>query len=215
MNSFRNKIPLYALLSCIVLFTHLSTLKLQHWSGLMWLIGTITCLGYIIWMIAEANVSTTEPDKGETKRDNGTCELYALGRFLTVLCAIIFESHWQNLNLIMLLGLALFIAGVAFRLVAIETLGQFYSHRVRLVEEHTVIDTGPYQWVRHPAYTGMMISHLGFVLVFFNVYAFLALMLILIPAIVNRIKTEETALFELAGYSEYAQCHKRLLPGIW
>lgn len=215
MSNFRNQVPLYTMLSAIVLFTHFATLKLQHWEGMMWLIGVITGLGYIAWLIAEANVSITEQGKGETQKDKGTCELYVLGRILTVFSAIIFATHWQSLTITMVAGLILFAGGVLFRLNAIDTLGKFYSHRVRLIDEHTVVDTGPYQWVRHPAYTGMLVSHLGFVLVFFNIYSVLALTLILLPAIVKRIKVEETALMELPGYANYAESHKRLIPGIW
>lgn len=215
MNNFRNQVPLYTMLSAIVLFTHIATLKLQHWEGLMWLIGLATALGYIIWLISEANVSITEQSKGETQKDLGTCELYVFGRILTVFTAIIFPSQWQEFSFTMLIGFMLFAGGIAFRLNAIDTLGKFYSHRVRLIDEHTVVDTGPYQWVRHPAYTGMLVSHFGFVLVFFNIYSLLALCLVLLPAIVQRIKVEETALLELPGYANYADSHKRLMPGIW
>ncbi|HAG96298.1 MAG: guanylate kinase [Pseudomonadales bacterium] len=212
---FRNKVPLYTMLSAIVLFTHFATLKLQHWDGIMWLVGLATGLGYIIWLMSEANVSITEQEKGATQKDRGTCELYVFGRILTVFSAIILDTQWQGFSFIMLLGFVLFAGGIAFRLNAIDTLGKFYSHRVRLVEAHSVVDTGPYQWVRHPAYTGMLMAHLGFVLVFFNIYACLALLLVLAPAIVKRIIVEETALFELPGYPQYAECHKRLVPGIW
>lgn len=215
MSDFRNKVPLYTMLSAIVLFTHFATLQLQNWQGMMWLVGLATSLGYIIWLISEANVSITEQGKGETQKDRGTCELYVFGRFLTVFSAIILDTQWQSFSITMLLGFLLFAGGIAFRLNAIDTLGKFYSHRVRLIEEHSVVDSGPYQWVRHPAYTGMLMAHLGFVLVFFNIYAFLALILVLMPAIVKRIKVEETALFELPGYSQYAESHKRLVPGFW
>lgn len=214
-SDFRNRVPLYTMLGAIVIFTHIATLKLQHWDGAMWLSGMIAAVGYIIWLISEANVSITESGKGETQKDRGTCELYVLGRILTVFSAIILGTQWQEFNLSMALGLVLFAGGIAFRLNAIDTLGKFYSHRVRLIDEHSVVDTGPYQWVRHPAYTGMLIAHLGFVLVFFNLYAFMAWLLILLPAIVKRIRVEETALHELPGYSQYASSHKRLIPGIW
>ena len=212
---FRNRVPLYTMLSAVVLFTHFVTLKLQHWQGMMWLVGAVAAIGYLVWLISEANVSITEQGKGETQKDRGTCELYVFGRFLTVFSAIILGTLWQEFNFTMLIGLILFAGGIAFRLNAIETLGKFYSHRVRLIEEHSVVDHGPYQWVRHPAYTGMLLAHLGFVLVFFNIYALLALTLVLLPAIVKRIKVEETALYELPGYTQYAESHKRLLPGIW
>lgn len=215
MDKFRNQVPLYMMLFSIVLFTHFATVKLYSWSGGMWLVGTLASLCYLIWLISEAKVSITEPEKGQTEKDRGTCELYVFGRFLTVFSALIFSTAWGELNNIMILGLLLLLAAIGFRLWAIATLGRFYSHRVRLVDQHEIIDTGPYGWVRHPAYTGMLLANLGFVMVFFNVYGLLAWALILLPSIIKRIRVEEVALMELSGYPHYAECHKRILPGIW
>lgn len=215
MNDFRNRVPLFLMLTSVVLITLFATLKLQHWDGIFWWLGTLTCAGYLFWLMAESNVAITESGKGETRKDKNTCELYVFGRFLTVFSALIGDTLWQSGNLVMWLGVAVFAGGVLFRLQAISTLGQFYSHRVRLLDDHQVVNTGPYQFVRHPAYTGMLFAHLGFVLVFFNIYALLALLLVLLPAIVQRIRIEEGALFELKGYPDYAATHKRLLPGIW
>ena len=50
----------------------------------------------------------------------------------------------------------LFAAGVAFRLWAVFTLGRFYSHSVRLRRDHRIVESGPYRFVRHPAYAGMI-----------------------------------------------------------
>jgi protein-S-isoprenylcysteine O-methyltransferase Ste14 len=213
--SFRNNLPKYMMLAGIIGLTVLATLKLQHWSGLMFWLGAFMVGSYLVWLLSESDVSATEDSKGDTSKDKGTCELYAFGRFLTVLVAMAAVTHWQEMSLIAWLGLALFIFGVLFRLKAINTLGRFYSHRVRLIGEHRIIDTGPYQYVRHPAYTGMLTAHFGFVLFFYNPWAMAAFLLVLLPAVVMRIKVEEVALYELNGYAAYAETHKRIFPLVW
>lgn len=213
--SFRNNLPKYMMLGGIIALTVLATLKLQHWTGLMFMVGVFMVGSYLVWLLSESDVSATEDSKGDTSKDKGTCELYAFGRFLTVFVAMGTVTHWVEMSLISWLGLALFIFGVLFRLKAISTLGRFYSHRVRLVGEHRIIDTGPYQYVRHPAYTGMLTAHFGFVLFFYNPWAMAAFLLVLLPAVVMRIKVEEVALYELEGYSAYADTHKRIFPLVW
>ncbi len=213
-NDFRNQLPKYLMMSGIILLTVLATLKLQHWQGWPFVLGLVVTGSYLFWLLSESNVSATESSKGQTSKDKGTCELYAFGRLLTVLVAMALPTQWQG-GWVTALGVLLFYFGVFFRLNAIHVLGRFYSHRVRLVGEHQVVDTGPYKAVRHPAYTGMLCAHLGFVLVFFNYWALAACLLVLVPAVVMRILIEEKALMTLPGYPAYAEAHKRLIPLIW
>jgi len=138
-----------------------------------------------------------------------------MGRALTMLTALAFPTRWTSAGPWMVAGFAVFIAGVAFRLIAIRTLGKFYSHRVRVMGDHQVVSNGPYRLVRHPAYTGMLTAHLGVVIFFFNPFALASLLLMLLPAMIVRIRIEERALFELQGYSEYATDRNRLLPLLW
>lgn len=215
MSDVRNNVPLFLMHASVILFTVLATLKMQYWTGSMFVLGIVIVGGYLFWLISESNVSLTEAGKGETNKDKGTCELYAFGRALTAATALWATTQWETLNFTMVFGLVLFVCGVLFRLNGIKTLGEFYSHRVRLVGDHKVVDTGPYQLVRHPAYTGMLTSHLGFVLFFYSPWAMAAFMFVLLPSVVMRIKIEETALYELDGYPEYAATHKRLVPLIW
>lgn len=214
MATDRNRLLLVFMIVGIVCVAGLAAYKLSYWRGLPLWIGAGVLAAYVAWLFAERQVSLSEPDKGETKRDLGTCEVYALGRALTVLLALALPTVVVPLP-VMVAGVALFLFGVLFRLWAIRTLGQFYSHRVRLVGDHKVVSTGPYRKVRHPAYTGMLTAHLGFVLVFPNIGAALALGALFIPAVVRRILVEERSLFELDGYPEFAAGRKRLVPFVW
>jgi len=94
----------------------------------------------------------------------------------------------------------------------------FISQVVRIQSErgHTVISTGPYRLVRHPAYVGMILVVLGAPIMLGSWWA-------LIPGVISalvvtvRTKLEDQTLqAELPGYVEYAQQTRyRLAPGIW
>ncbi len=58
-------------------------------------------------------------------------------------------------------GVAMMWAGMAFRLWAIQTLGAFFRTSVVVQEGHQLVTAGPYRWLRHPAYTGVIITMVG------------------------------------------------------
>ncbi len=211
----RNKLPMVFALIFVVTIVALAYRKLSAWSGIMQIGGAVFVATYILWLLLESRVALTEDTKGETKRDRGTCEAYALGRALTVVTALAFPTVWTAPGPWMLAGFAFFLGGVAFRLIAIRTLGKFYSHRVRVMGDHEVVTSGPYRFVRHPAYTGMLTAHLGVVVFFFNPYTLATLLLLLLPSMIVRIRVEEKSLFELPGYPKYAQNRNRLVPLAW
>ena len=111
-------------------------------------------------------------------------------------------------------GVALFAAGETLRLVAIRTLGRFFTINVRLHDGHQVIQHGIYRRVRHPAYTGLWLVNLGYITLFASVLGYGAYLLLGTPALWNRIRVEERALTEKLGdgYRAYMRRTKRLIP---
>lgn len=114
-------------------------------------------------------------------------------------------------------GLVLLVVGVAIRWRAIYTLGKFFTCTVLIREDHRLLRTGLYRHVRHPAYTGTLVAHLGLGLSFTNWYS---LGLSLVPYAVAasyRISVEERALREAFGeeYESYASSTKRLIPKVY
>ncbi len=59
------------------------------------------------------------------------------------------------------LGAALTLAGVAFAIWARMTIAGNWSSDVTLKRDHELVVAGPYQWVRHPIYTGILLALLG------------------------------------------------------
>jgi protein-S-isoprenylcysteine O-methyltransferase Ste14 len=114
-------------------------------------------------------------------------------------------------------GLVLMCAGVAIRQWAVATLGRFFTIDVRVQPSQTVVDRGPYRWVRHPAYTGLILTFLGFGLALGNWAALAVAFLVPTAGLVYRIHFEERALLEGLGepYRRFAASRPRLFPGVW
>lgn len=92
-----------------------------------------------------------------------------------------------------------------------------YASRIIEVEqEQKVISSGPYAFIRHPMYLGVMIMYLMYPLALGSYWTVIPSLLI-IPLLVIRVLNEEEVLArELKGYQEYMQKVKyRLIPGIW
>ena len=64
-------------------------------------------------------------------------------------------------SLVAAIGAALTMAGVCFAVWARFHLGKYWSGRITLKEDHRLVQTGPYAWVRHPIYSGILLALLG------------------------------------------------------
>jgi protein-S-isoprenylcysteine O-methyltransferase Ste14 len=111
-------------------------------------------------------------------------------------------------------GLGLMAAGIALRQWAVYTLGRHFSVVVAIEKDHRLIQTGPYRWLRHPAYTGGLLAVIGLHLVMGNGWTLLLAMAVLLPAFVYRLQVEEQALLAHFGesYQAYQQRTWGLLP---
>ena len=117
-------------------------------------------------------------------------------------------------DLVFYLGIFLILLGVVVRQWAIAVLGRFFSLTVRVSEDHRVVDIGPYRLVRHPSYTGIMITLAGLGLAVQSWTALLVLLVIFGVAYGYRIRVEEKTLLSELGsdYANYMKRTKRLIP---
>ncbi|HEX6882696.1 MAG TPA: isoprenylcysteine carboxylmethyltransferase family protein [Planctomycetota bacterium] len=109
-------------------------------------------------------------------------------------------------------GLALFAAGAALRLWCIRTLGTWWNARARVDPGLRVVAEGPYRFVRHPNYLGVLLELVGLPLAG---GAWWTLLLLAPPhALVlgRRIRGEDALLFGLPGYAERMAGKGALLP---
>jgi protein-S-isoprenylcysteine O-methyltransferase Ste14 len=189
--------------------------ELERHPGLPGVMGAVTIGLLILWLALEAPLSARVATDDQRGEDRGTVRLNAITRGAALVAALALPSRWTGWGPFQTAGLLLFVAGFTFRLAAIRQLGRFYSHKVRRAEGHQVIGRGPYRLVRHPAYLGVLAAHLGVALVFLNTLSLLAVLLLIVPAFVWRIKVEEPVLMTIPGYPEYARTRARLIPKLW
>lgn len=113
-------------------------------------------------------------------------------------------------------GVALQASGLALRTWSMRTLGTSYTRTLRTEDDQHVVDTGPYRFVRHPGYTGSLLTWAGFGLTSRSIPVFVLAAALLGRAYQQRIVAEEELLQrELPGYAEYSRCTKRVVPLVW
>jgi len=114
-------------------------------------------------------------------------------------------------------GLTALVLGVALRTWAILTLGRLFKFVVVIQDEHHVVDSGPYRFVRHPSYSGGLLALVGVGIALDSWLSILAAAGIPLLAILIRIAVEEARLARDLGddYRRYALHTKRLIPGLW
>jgi protein-S-isoprenylcysteine O-methyltransferase Ste14 len=115
---------------------------------------------------------------------------------------------------VFLAGLALAWAGMGLRLWAVLVLGRFFRVTVLVQDEHRLVDTGPYRLLRHPAYTGSLLSMIGLGFAMGNWLSLAVMVLVPLAAYAYRIRVEEQALRSRFGesYERYAATRWRLVP---
>ena len=114
-------------------------------------------------------------------------------------------------------GLALYLASTLFIMWVFRE-NSFAAPVVKVQAEchHHVVSTGPYAFVRHPMYAGVMLYFIGTPLLIGSWWG-LAMMPVFFLAFAIRSRIEERTLMTgLPGYADYARrVRYRMLPGIW
>ena len=111
------------------------------------------------------------------------------------------------------IGLALLVAGLAFACWARVHLGRNWSGSVTVKEGHELIRSGPYAYVRHPIYTGLITAVLGTAIVSGTVRAALGLVIITV-SLLRKLRTEEGFMRETfpGEYQRYSADVPALIP---
>jgi protein-S-isoprenylcysteine O-methyltransferase Ste14 len=116
-----------------------------------------------------------------------------------------------------LLALLIFGAGLWLRYRAVVRLAEFFTTHVAIQHQHLLIVDGPYRYVRHPAYTGLLLALFAAGLAMGDIFALLLLLLTSFWALAARIAIEEKMLLDKFGnrYVDYCNSTWKLLPGLY
>jgi protein-S-isoprenylcysteine O-methyltransferase Ste14 len=110
---------------------------------------------------------------------------------------------------------ALTAIGIGFAIWARVYIGRNWSPRPAVKEHHELVTTGPYAYVRHPIYTGILLAAFGSALIGTIIGIGMFIFISIVFAL--RIDKEEKIMLELfpEQYSEYQKHTKRLVPFVW
>lgn len=100
---------------------------------------------------------------------------------------------------------------------AVRTLGKEWSLTARLVEGHTLATSGPYAYVRHPIYTGMLGMLVATGLAISHWAALLIALFIFFLGTTIRVRSEEKLLREAFGeqFETYVRNVRAIVPGLY
>jgi protein-S-isoprenylcysteine O-methyltransferase len=114
-------------------------------------------------------------------------------------------------------GFMIFALGALLRWYSIGYLGRFFTVDVNVRADHQIVDTGPYRFIRHPSYTGVLVEFLGFGLCLGSGLSMLVMMAPIIAVFLYRIRVEEAALERGLGerYTAYRARTKKLVPFVY
>jgi hypothetical protein len=174
--------------------------------GYLWLVWVL------YWYIAAIGASRRKFVEGPLSRLSHALPL-GFGMYLIIRGSRNGSLSWHLFEAFELrwIGLALTAAGLLFTVWARAHLGRNWSGIITLKSDHELIRTGPYAYVRHPIYTGMLLAALGSALAANRFDAMLGVCLVLL-AFVIKLRREESLLTQEFG--DHYHAFKREVPAL-
>ncbi len=177
----------------------------------------------IVWILSEVMLNRlTRAGKSDKPSADKNSELYiwlSIIVSLTVSIVVskmflfpIFINDW-----FLMMGIIIIILGIIIRLAAVKQLGRFFTVDVTIRKDHQLMQSGFYKYIRHPSYTGSLISFLGFGLTLNNWLSLAIVFLAVLTTFIHRMNIEEKVLTEQFGrqYLDYCSKTKRLIPFVY
>ena len=184
---------------------------------------TLLLIVVTLWIASEVFLGVVRRSRtGESSRhDRSSLALLWVAIFGAVFLGIWLErfqaARIPGGRTTFLIGIAAIIAGIVIRWVAIATLWRYFTVDVAIRHDHKIISHGLYRVVRHPSYSGCVLSFIGLGVVFANWISLTVITIVVLVAFSYRIAIEERALIDAFGdeYRDYSARTKRLIPGIY
>lgn len=173
-----------------------------------------------VWIIIDAAIVIRRKTNQAENRDRSSLKVLAIAGPLVWLVSISLAfSAWGVLRSIesQVVGLSLMAIGIVVRSTAIAQLGRLHTPNVAIRDDHQLMETGLYRYVRHPSYLGALIAFVGFSLALSNWLSALVIVAVTPWLYLYRINEEEAALSAGLGepYRAYCRRTKRLIPGLY
>jgi protein-S-isoprenylcysteine O-methyltransferase len=185
--------------------------------------AVIPCtVGFLILVPEIVLLITRYSQRKSAARADGSSLLQLWGTILTSIAVATPFGYLQAPNSLqfelgfagLALALGILTTGVLLRWWAVYTLGKFFTVDVAVHREHRLVTGGPYAWIRHPSYTGLLLEFFALSLTFQNALCIVIILAPTITALLWRITVEEKALSAGLGevYQTYLQRSYCLVP---
>jgi len=180
---------------------------------------TAIWVAFELWLM----VRDKAEGKGKTAKDRGTryYNFIAIAVGLTIAGVLSGKSAfffpWGRSHSVFWVGFAIMLLSLCLRIWAIATLGSSFRTTVETHQNQKVVRKGPYKLVRHPSYTGLLFTCLGYGIAVQNWLSLLFAVVLPLIALLYRIHVEEAELIFSLGpdYKEYQKETNKLIPWIW
>lgn len=182
-----------------------------------WLIPALWMSWGLYWWQASYGVKRVVRQESALSRAAHFVPLFVAGLLLSLksLPGWLGERWIAPSRTLFFTGVALVVIGLLFSVWARIVLGGNWSGSVTLKQHHEIIRTGPYRWIRHPIYTGLVLAFVGSAVARGEWRGVLAV-IIVIAALWRKWRLEERWLAESFGpaYGEYRKVSWALIPFI-
>jgi protein-S-isoprenylcysteine O-methyltransferase Ste14 len=186
-------------------------------------IGTVLLAVSILWLGSEILLVRFRRSKSsETRRDSFTLWVLWIaiavavggGRYFSSLSSGSFGAASDTSRVA---GIILIVAGIAARWIAILTLKRHFTVDVAITNNHALVTHGIYRYLRHPAYSGTLLSFCGLGFAFANWISLMLIVVLVSLAFLHRIRVEEKVLLDQFGmeFKRYCSSTKRLIPFVF
>lgn len=177
---------------------------------------------FLFWclsLLLEPFIIRKKRDKTiKSKEDKGTYLLIYLSVFISI--SISFTLGFNEIELlpefVFYFGIIFMVLGIFLREYSVVTLRKYFTFKITVLEDQKLIQSGPYHYIRHPAYTGGILAIIGTSLALRSSIAIIVVVLFCAIAYSLRINFEEKLLMKAFGndYISYKKKTKMLIPFI-
>jgi protein-S-isoprenylcysteine O-methyltransferase Ste14 len=200
-----------------------SAWSLRFWQGWVYIaimatasVAIITYLAYYDQALLERRLNAGPVAEKEQSQQRIQAATSMVGIILMLLPGFDHRWHWSQVppTFVILGNVCLALGFVLVFLVFREN--TYSSGIVEVAKDQKVISTGPYAFVRHPMYSGVILMFLATPLALGSWWALIPAIALSAMIVVRLIDEEKFLAINLPGYVAYtSQVRSRLIPGAW
>lgn len=176
----------------------------------------------VAWAASQLWIGRRRSGDPHKRQDRGTLDLLIVAIFASL--ALGGWLAWRDdgqlaarMPVLAWTGMALMAAGLLLRWWSVRVLARFFTVDIAIHPGQQLVRRGPYRVLRHPSYSGALLTVLGFAVGIGHGLAAAIVVLPITAAFLWRIRVEERMLAEAFpdSWPDYARSTARLVPGLW